>query len=78
MRKDRSGRGESPVDEAPRGTSILARRGLLTIAGTLKLACVLVLVGFVAFMFASYLSLRSIDKSFSEVAKVDQPSVVPI
>ena len=75
MRKDLNGRVTSPVDEVPRGTSILARRGWLTIAGTLKLACVFVLVGFVAFMFASYLSVQSIDKSFSEVAEVDQPSL---
>ncbi|MGH2828084.1 MAG: putative bifunctional diguanylate cyclase/phosphodiesterase [Actinomycetota bacterium] len=75
MRKDLDGRVKSPVDEAPRGTSILARRGWPTIARTLKLACVFVLVGFVAFMFASYLSVQSIDKSFSEVAEVDQPSL---
>jgi EAL domain len=65
----------SPGDDAQGETSILARKGWLTIARTLKLACVLVLFTFVAFMFASYVSVQSIDKSFSQVADVDRPSL---
>ena len=65
----------SPGDDAQGETSIPARKGWLTIARTLKLACVLVLFAFVAFMFASYLSVQSIDKSFSQVADVDRPSL---
>ena len=43
-------------------------------ARTLKLASGLVLLAFVAFMFASFLSVQSIDASLAEVVSVDQPS----
>jgi diguanylate cyclase (GGDEF)-like protein len=48
--------------------------GWLTVARALKLAAGLVLVAFVAFTFASYLSVQSIDASFDQVVSIDQPS----
>jgi diguanylate cyclase (GGDEF)-like protein len=53
----------------------LEHKSSLTVARTLRLASVLVLLAFVAFMFASYLSVGSIDSSFHEVVSVDQPSL---
>jgi diguanylate cyclase (GGDEF)-like protein len=70
MRKD-SDRAASSLGDAP----TVANRGRLTIAGTLKIVFVLVLIAFVGFMFASYLSVQSIDESFSQVAEVDRPSL---
>ena len=49
-------------------------RGRLTVARALKLAAGLVLVAFVAFTLASYLSVQSIDASFDHVVSIDQPS----
>ena len=74
MQKHSDGGVNSPV-EAQEETPIVARKGRLSIAGTLKLAFALVLVAFVAFMFASYLSVHSIDGSFSQVVEVDRPSL---
>jgi diguanylate cyclase (GGDEF)-like protein len=70
MRKD-SDRADSPLGDAP----TVANQGRLTIAGTLKIVFALVLVAFVGFMFVSYLSVQSIDESFSQVAEVDRPSL---
>ena len=50
------------------------RSGKLTLARTLELTSGLVLLAFVTFMFASYLSVQSIDESFDDVVSVDQPS----
>ncbi|MDQ3751313.1 MAG: GGDEF domain-containing protein [Actinomycetota bacterium] len=50
------------------------RSGKLTLARTLELTSGLVLLAFVAFMFASYLSVQSIDESFDDVVSIDQPS----
>jgi diguanylate cyclase (GGDEF)-like protein len=50
------------------------KRGRPTVARALKLAAGLVLVAFVAFTFASYLSVQSIDASFDQVVSIDQPS----
>jgi diguanylate cyclase (GGDEF)-like protein len=74
VQKHPDGRVNSPVDAQDK-TPIVARKGWLTIAGTLKLAFALVLVAFVAFMFASYLSVHSIDESFGQVVEVDRPSL---
>ncbi len=74
MQKHSDGGVNSPVD-AQEEIPIVARKGWLTIAGTLKLAFALVLVAFVAFMFASYLSVHSIDGSFSQVVEIDRPSL---
>jgi diguanylate cyclase (GGDEF)-like protein len=57
--------------EDPANTPIRRR---LTVARALKLAAGLVLVAFVAFTFASYLSVQSIDASFDQVVSIDQPS----
>jgi len=65
----------SPGGDNPVQTPIVARQGWLTITGTLKLALAVVLVVFVGFMFASYLSVHSIDESFSQVVEVDRPSL---
>jgi diguanylate cyclase (GGDEF)-like protein len=46
----------------------------LTLARTLGLTSGLVLFAFVAFMFASFLSVQSIDDSFDDVVSIDQPS----
>ena len=70
MHKD-AGRGASPLGDAP----TVVNQGRLTIAGTLKIVFVLVLIAFIGFMFASYLSVQSIDASFSQVAEVDRPSL---
>jgi diguanylate cyclase (GGDEF)-like protein len=72
VQKHSDGGVNSPVD-AHGKTPIEARKGWLTIAGTLKIVCVLVLVAFVGFMFASYLSVHSIDESFGQVVHVDRP-----
>ena len=74
MQKHSDGGVNSPVD-AQEETPIVARKGWLTIAGTLKLAFALVLIAFVGFMFASFLSVHSIDQSFSQVVEVDRPSL---
>ena len=66
----------SPSANDARGETLVeARQGWLTIAGTLRIVFVLVLVVFVAFMFVSYLSVQSIDESFSQVVDVDRPSL---
>ena len=49
------------------------KRGRLTLARTLELTSGLVLLGFVAFVLASYLSVQSIDDSLDAVVSVDQP-----
>jgi len=69
------GRHTSSGDSTPEEAPVVARQGWLTIAGTLKIAFVFVLLAFVGFMFASYLSIHSIDESFSQVAEVDRPSL---
>jgi diguanylate cyclase (GGDEF)-like protein len=63
------------TDDAQRTNPVVANQGRLTIAGTLKIVFALVLVAFVGFMFVSYLSIHSIDESFSQVADVDRPSL---
>jgi len=67
--------GASSSGDAPGQTPAVARQGWLTIAGTLKIVFALVLLAFVGFMFASYLSVHSIDESFSQVVEVDRPSL---
>jgi diguanylate cyclase (GGDEF)-like protein len=59
----------------PGASSTNERISSLTVARTLKLASVLVLLAFVAFMFASYLSIETIDASFHDVVSIDQPSL---
>ena len=74
MQKNIDG-GASSSGDAPGQTPAVARQGWLTIAGTLKIVFALVLLAFVGFMFASYLSVHSIDESFSQVVEVDRPSL---
>lgn len=50
------------------------KRSRLTVAKALKLTSGFVLLAFVALVFASFLSVQSIDSSFDEVVSVDQPS----
>ena len=75
MQKDINGRAGSPSEDAKGETPIEARQGWLTIAGTLKIVFVLVLLAFMGSMFASYLSVHSIDESFSQVVEIDRPSL---
>ena len=50
------------------------KRGKLTLARTLELTSGLVLLAFVAFVLASYLSVQSIDNSLDDVVSVHQPT----
>jgi diguanylate cyclase (GGDEF)-like protein len=50
------------------------KRSQLTVAKALRLTSGFVLLAFVAFVFASFLSVQSIDSSFDQVVSVDQPS----
>jgi diguanylate cyclase (GGDEF)-like protein len=75
MEKNLAGGARSPDADAQGKSPIEARQGRPTIAGTLKIVFVLVLVAFVGFMFVSYLGIHSIDESFGQVVEIDRPSL---
>jgi diguanylate cyclase (GGDEF)-like protein len=75
MEKNLAGGARSPDADAQGKSPIEARQGRSTIAGTLKIVFVFVLLAFVGFMFVSYLGIHSIDESFGQVVEIDRPSL---